>query len=162
MLSDRFDVTAFFYNPNIQPKEEFNMRLEALKQLISHYPSVKLIVPDQDEKEFLSVTKGLELESEGGNRCTECFLLRLGKTAEYLSNHTDQFDHFATTLTISPHKNAQLINEIGQRVAKQYGVSYLDSDFKKKDGFLKSIKMSKALGIYRQDFCGCSYSNWHN
>ena len=161
-LTARFDVTAFFYNPNIQPKEEFNKRLDALKQLIERFPDVKLVVPDQDETEFLTVTKGLENEPEGGARCTECFVLRLDKTAGFLASHRDEYDYFATTLTVSPHKNAPLINEIGRRVADKYKVAYLDSDFKKKDGYLRSTRFSKALGLYRQDYCGCSFSNWHN
>ena len=160
-LTARFDVTAFFYNPNIQPKEEFNRRLDALKQLIEIFPQVKLVVPEQDESQFLTSSKGLEKEAEGGARCTECFVLRLGKTAEFLASHRDEYDFFATTLTVSPHKNAPLINEIGQKLGNKYGVSYLDSDFKKKDGYLRSIRLSKALGLYRQDYCGCSFSNWH-
>lgn len=161
-LTEHFDVTAFFYNPNIQPKEEFNLRLEALKQLIVNYPSVKLIVPEQDETEYLDFIKGLENEKEGGSRCTACFDLRLEKTALYLNDHKDEFDCFATTLTVSPHKNARLINEIGNKLGDKYKVQYLESDFKKKDGFLRSIKKSKKLDLYRQDYCGCSFSNWHN
>ena len=154
-------MTAFFYNPNIQPKEEFNRRLEALKQLILHFPDVKLVVPEQDESEYISFVKGLENEKEGGARCTACFDLRLEKTAEYLSSHKDDYDYFATTLTVSPHKNAPLINEVGNKMGDKYRVQYLESDFKKKDGYLRSIRLSKALGLYRQDYCGCSYSNWH-
>ena len=160
-LTARFDVTAFFYNPNIQPKEEFNRRLDALKQLIEIFPQVKLLVPEQDESQFLTSSKGLENEAEGGARCTECFVLRLGKTAEFLASHRDEYDFFATTLTVSPHKNAPLINEIGQKLDNKYGVSYLDSDFKKKDGYLRSTRFSKELGLYRQDYRGCSFSNWH-
>lgn len=158
-LTENFDVTAFYYNPNIQPKEEFIKREDALKTLIEHFPTVKLIVPNQDEIEFLKVSKGLENEREGGLRCPECFNLRLSKTAEYLSLHRDEYDFFATTLTVSPHKNAQLINEIGRAVAKEFSVEYLDSDFKKQDGFLRSVTLAKEIGIYRQTFCGCSFSN---
>ena len=94
-------------------------------------------------------------------KCTACFDLRLEKTAEYLSSHKDEYDFFATTLTVSPHKNAPLINEVGNKMGDKYGVQYLESDFKKKDGYLRSIRLSKALGLYRQDYCGCSFSNWH-
>ena len=159
-LTENFTVTAFFYNPNIQPKEEFNLRLDALKQLIAHYPSVKLIVPEQDEEEYLSFVKGLENEKEGGSRCTSCFDLRLEKTAKFLADNSGEFDYFATTLTVSPHKNAKLINEIGNKMGEKYNVQYLESDFKKKDGFLRSIRKSKELDLYRQDYCGCSFSNW--
>ena len=161
-LTEHFDVTAFFYNPNIQPKQEFNLRLDALKQLIGSFPSVKLVVPEQDENEYLTYVKGLEKEKEGGARCTGCFELRLEKTAMYMMDNMGDFDYFATTLTVSPHKNAKLINEIGNKIATKYGVNYLESDFKKKDGFLRSINKSKDLGLYRQDYCGCSFSNWHN
>ncbi len=160
-LTERFDVTAFFYNPNIQPKEEFNLRLQALKQLIVHFPSVKLIVPEQDENDYIDFVKGLENEKEGGARCKECFVLRLEKTAQFLADHKEGYDYFATTLTVSPHKNATLINSIGNQIAEKYDVQYLDSDFKKKDGFLRSIRLSKELDLYRQDYCGCSFSNWH-
>ncbi len=160
-LTEHFDVTAFFYNPNIQPKQEFNLRLDALKQLIESFPSVKLVVPEQDENEYLTYIKGLEKEKEGGARCTGCFELRLEKTAKYMMDNMGDFDYFATTLTVSPHKNAKLINEIGNKIATKYGVNYLESDFKKKDGFLRSINKSKELGLYRQDYCGCSFSNWH-
>lgn len=159
-LTEHFDVTAFFYNPNIQPKEEFNLRLDALKQLIEHFPSVKLVVPEQDESEYLSFVEGLEKEKEGGSRCTACFDLRLEKTAQYMMGN--DYDYFATTLTVSPHKNAKLINEIGNKLASKYNVKYLESDFKKKDGYLRSIRLSKELDLYRQDYCGCSFSNWHN
>ena len=161
-LTEHFDVTAFFYNPNIQPKEEFNLRLDALKQLIGQYPSVKLVVPEQDEYEYLAFTKGLENEKEGGSRCTACFDLRLEKTAQFMQDNKGVYDYFATTLTVSPHKNAKVINEIGNSLGEKYNVQYLESDFKKKDGFLRSIKKSKELDLYRQDYCGCSFSNWHN
>ncbi len=158
---DKFDVTLFFYNPNIMPNAEFDKRLSALKEMLTHYLGTKLIVPDQNEQEFLAVANGLENEKEGGARCTKCFELRLSKTAEYLSNHTDEYDYFATTLTVSPHKNAPLINKIGNEIAEKFGVKYLESDFKKQNGFLLSTTLSKELGIYRQDYCGCEFSNWH-
>lgn len=161
-LTEHFDVTAFFYNPNIQPKAEFNKRIDALKQLVEQFEGVKLIVPEQDENEYLTCISGLEKEKEGGARCTACFDLRLEKTASFMADNKGEFDYFATTLTVSPHKNAKLINEIGNKMGEKYNVQYLESDFKKKDGFLRSIRMSKELGLYRQDYCGCSFSNWHN
>lgn len=156
-----FDVTLFFYNPNITQNEEFNLRLDALKTLVLHFGNIKLIVPDQTPDEFYSRVEGLHNCPEGGARCKECFILRLNKTAEYFAAHKDEFDCFATTLTVSPHKNATLINEIGKASAARFGVDYAASDFKKQNGFLRSTTLSKELGIYRQDYCGCEYSNWH-
>ncbi len=158
-LLPKFDVTIFYYNPNISPKEEFNKRLYALETVIKHFDGLKLIVPKQNENEFLEVVKGLENCPEGGDRCTECFKLRLDKTAEYLKNHKEEFDAFATTLTVSPHKNAPLINAIGAESAARYGVEYLSSDLKKQEGFLRSTQLSKQLGIYRQAYCGCQFSS---
>lgn len=154
-IADFFDITVYFYNPNIMPKEEFNMRLQALKDVILHFDSVKLIVPEQSEVEYLPLIKGLESAPEGGARCAICFELRLANTARYFAEHKDEFDYFTTTLTISPLKNAKLINEIGARVANANGVNYLASDFKKRDGYLKSTTLCKQWGIYRQHYCGC-------
>ena len=152
-----FEVTAYFFNPNIRPDEEFALRLDALKTVVAHFEGVKLIVPSQYEEMFLTKVRGLEALKEGGARCEICFDLRLSNTAEYLSLHSDEFDCFATTLTVSPHKNATLVNEVGERAAEKFGVRYLCSDFKKKDGFLNSIRLSKELGIYRQNYCGCNF-----
>lgn len=148
-----FEVTAYFYNPNIIPIEEFNLRLSAVKDLIVHYPQIKLIVPQQDVGDYLECIKGLEQEDEGGARCARCFELRLYNTAQFLANN--DFDFYATTLTVSPHKNAVVINEIGSRIAESLGITYLCSDFKKQDGYLKSIILSKELKLYRQTYCGC-------
>lgn len=117
-LTPHFDVTVFYYNPNIMPKEEFIRRENALKDVISHFDNVTLISPKQDVDEYLSVVKGREQDSEGGARCSLCFELRLSKTVEYFAAHRSDFDYFATTLTVSPHKNAQLINSIGNDVAQ--------------------------------------------
>ena len=155
-ISEFFDITVYFYNPNIMPKEEFNLRLDALKQVISHFDGIKLIVPEQDESEYLPLVKGLETVPEGGSRCEICFDMRLRKTAEYFAEHRDEFDFFTTTLTISPLKNAKLINEIGARSASEYNVTYLASDFKKRDGYLKSTTLCKQWNIYRQHYCGCT------
>lgn len=154
-LTPYFDVTVFYYNPNIMPKEEFIRRENALKDVISHFDNVTLISPNQDADEYLSVVKGREQDSEGGARCSLCFELRLSKTAEYFAAHRSDFDYFATTLTVSPHKNAPLINSIGNDVAQKYDVSYLSSDFKKRNGYLRSIQLCKEWGIYRQNYCGC-------
>ena len=126
----------------MRPKEEFIKRLDTLKRLLLHFPDVKLIVPEQDAAEFLAVAAGKEDLPEGGGRCTECFSLRLGKTAEFLSSHSGEYDAFATTLTVSPRKNAPLINAVGVRAAERFGVRYLTSDFKKHDGWLTSGRLA--------------------
>ena len=154
-LTPHFDVTVFYYNPNILPKEEFIKRENALKEVVSHFDGVNLVVPNQDEQEYVSYVKGHKSDPEGGARCSLCFNLRLENTAKYMLENVETFDFFATTLTVSPHKNAPLINEIGNTVAKKYGVNYLSSDFKKRDGYLRSIQLCKEWGIYRQTYCGC-------
>lgn len=155
-IHERFDVTLYYYDPNILPKSEFIKRLDTLKLLLTHFPDVKLIVPQQTEEEFLSVAKGMEELPEGGRRCEACFGLRLGGTARYLAEHREAYDAFATTLTVSPRKNAPLINDIGRAVAEREGVRYLSSDFKKKDGWLTSTILCKEYGLYRQHYCGCT------
>lgn len=154
-LTPLFDVTVYFYNPNILPKEEFIKRENALKDVIAHFDGVKLIIPVQDEIEYISYVKGHKNDREGGARCSLCFTLRLEKTANFLKSHSDEFDFFATTLTVSPHKNAPLINQIGNDVANKIGVKYLSSDFKKRDGYLRSTVLCREWGIYRQVYCGC-------
>lgn len=156
-IAEHFDITVYFYNPNIMPKEEFNARLDALKQVISHFDGVKLIVPPQSEEEYTALVTDLHDCPEGGARCNVCFDLRLKSTAEYLANHLNEYDFFTTTLTISPLKNAKLINEIGNRLATELGVKYLASDFKKRDGYLLSTHLCKEWNIYRQHYCGCVY-----
>ena len=154
-LTPHFDVTVYYYNPNILPKDEFIIRENALKEVVSHFDGVNLVVPNQDEQEYVSYVKGHKSDPEGGARCSLCFNLRLENTAKYMLENVETFDFFATTLTVSPHKNAPLINEIGNTVAKKYGVNYLSSDFKKRDGYLRSIQLCKEWGIYRQTYCGC-------
>lgn len=156
-IAPYFDLTLFYYNPNILPHEEFLRRLDALQTVADHF-GVPVLVPDQYSQEFTSKTRGLESLPEGGSRCTICFSLRLDKTAEYLALHRDSYDCFATTLTLSPHKNAPLINSVGASVAASHDVTYLSSDFKKKDGFLNSIRLSSQLDIYRQSYCGCTFN----
>lgn len=161
-LTPYFDITVFYYNPNIMPNEEFIRRENALKDVISHFDNVRLITPKQDADEFLSLVKGYENTPEGGERCTVCFDLRLEKCARYIKEHEGEFDFFATTLTVSPHKDATLINEIGNNIAQKYSVNYLSSNFKKRDGYLRSIQLCRQWGIYRQAFCGCAFSATSN
>lgn len=156
-VTPHFDVTLFYYNPNILPKAEFIKRLDTLKQLLEHFPAVRLIVPEQDGEEFLSLARGKENVSEGGARCTDCFRLRLSRTAEYLAAHAGEYDAFATTLTVSPRKNAPLINAVGQAAAEATNTVYLASDFKKRDGYLTSVRLCKEYGLYRQHYCGCGF-----
>ena len=153
-----FDVTVYFYNPNILPPAEFEKRLEWQKYLLEKAPFAKnvgLIVPPYDPAEFVAAARGLENEPEGGARCTECFALRLGRTAE--AAREGGFDFFATTLTVSPHKNAPRINAVGAALGENAGVRWLPSDFKKKDGYKRSLELSREYGLYRQAWCGCGW-----
>lgn len=154
-LKDFFDITILYYNPNIEPIEEYEKRKEEQKRLckILH---VDIMDCDYDNHLFHKKVEGLEKEKEGGIRCFECYRLRLEKTAEIaFKNH---FEYFGTTLTVSPFKNSQKLNEIGIELSKKYSISYLESDFKKKEGYKKSIQLSREYQLYRQDFCGCIYS----
>lgn len=154
-----FDITVLWHNPNIQPKSEYDLRLTNQIKLIKEFEKqgkLTLIEIPYDEQEFFSNIKGLEQEKEGGRRCTECFKLRLTQTAKIAKEQN--FDYFTTTLTVSPHKNAPLINEIGFNLAEKYGVKFLPSDFKKKNGYKRSIELSKQFDLYRQNYCGCVFS----
>ena len=154
-LAPYFDITIFYYNPNIHPELEYlKRRDEQQKYLIKI--GVPFIEGDYDTESFFKVAKGLELEEEGGKRCYRCFELRLKKTAELGAEKDFQF--FATTLTVSPHKNASLINKLGQMIAEAYNIEYLASDFKKKEGYKRSLEISRKEEFYRQDYCGCIYS----
>lgn len=155
-LVDFFDVTIFYYNPNIYPKEEYFKRSGEQVKLAKQLKNVKLIVCDYDEQQFLEKVKGLESEKEGGARCPVCFCLRLQQTAEFAKQNG--YDFFATTLTVSPHKNEQIINQIGNQIAEKYGVKFLNSDFKKHEGYKRSIILSKEFDLYRQNYCGCRFS----
>lgn len=158
-LSDYFHITVFYYNPNISFESEYIHRLNEQKRLISQMPTkypVTVIDGDYNSKAFFDVCKGLENEKEGGKRCEKCFYLRLQNTAELAKR--ENFDFFATTLTISPLKNAELINNIGEEIEKLYNVKYLCSDFKKKNGYKRSIELSKQYSLYRQNYCGCIFS----
>lgn len=158
-LSKFFDITVFYYNPNISPAEEFEKRAKEQCRLIEEMlpdSGIKTVIADYDANEFFETVKGLENEPEGGERCKKCFALRLEKTAELAKKQN--FDFFTTTLTISPHKNAQILNETGKEAALKYGVNYLFSDFKKKNGYRRSCELSEQYGLYRQNYCGCIFS----
>ena len=158
-LTKFFCVTLFWCNPNIWPESEFQMRLEAQKQLLGEMPlpgGVELLEESWEHEGFLARASGLENEPEGGARCTRCFEYRLEKTAQRARELG--FDWFCTTLTVSPHKDAQRINAIGARLGEKYGVKFLPSDFKKREGYKRSIALSGEYGLYRQDYCGCEFS----
>lgn len=157
-LNKFFDITVFYYNPNIYPEEEYYKRAEEQVNFTKNFlgESIKVVTTEHRDKEFYDTVKGLENEPEGGARCRKCFSLRLEETAKYGKEHG--FDYFTTTLSISPHKNAQVLNEVGSEISKKIGIDYLYSDFKKKNGYLRSTVLSKEYGIYRQDYCGCVFS----
>lgn len=158
-LSRCFDITVFYYNPNIYPAEEFFHRVSEQRRLIDEmFPdgSVGFCEDGFDDTEFYNAVKGAESLPEGGERCFRCYRLRLGRTAQ--TARRLGFEYFTTTLSISPHKNADALNAIGGELAEQYGVKYLFSDFKKKNGYKRSCELSERYGIYRQDYCGCVFS----
>lgn len=156
-LKDYFDVTVLYYNPNIEPIEEYEKRKIEQIRFIKEFnePSIKFLDCDYDNESFKNIAKGLENEPEGGARCIKCYKLRLEYTAKKAKELG--FDYFGTTLTVSPYKNSNHINDIGAFLEKEYGIKFLYSDFKKKDGYKKSIELSKKYNLYRQDYCGCSY-----
>lgn len=158
-LNKYFNITVLYYNPNIYPFEEYEYRKNEQKRLISEMKfenPVSFIDCDYDNDSFNKAVKGLESEPEGGKRCEKCFELRLNKTAEVAKENG--FDYFVTTLSISPLKNAETLNRIGKEVGEKYGVKYLLSDFKKNNGYKRSIELSREYSLYRQNFCGCVYS----
>ncbi len=155
-LKQFFDVTIYYYNPNIYPQEEFEKRLFNQKKVIKYFKDIKIVSPTYDEHEYLKTIKGLENEKEGGKRCEECFKLRLKETALYAKLHG--YDYFGTTLTVSSHKNEQHINQIGKEIEEETKVNFLYSDFKKHDGYKRSIDLSKEINLYRQNYCGCRFS----
>ena len=154
-LKEHLDITVFYYNPNIDTESEFTLRANEQKRYCQKV-SVNCIISDYDKKAFLDEVKGLENEVEGGKRCEKCFYLRLKKTA--LKCKELGFDYFSTTLTVSPLKNATLINRIGKEIEDECGIKYLFTDFKKDNGYLRSITLSKENGLYRQNYCGCEFS----
>ncbi|HNT30726.1 MAG TPA: epoxyqueuosine reductase QueH [bacterium] len=154
-LCTEFSVTAFFYNPNIHPAGERKKRIEEFTRLMTEM-TIPYFVDDDDERHWFERTQGLEREPEGGARCLVCYKMRLEKTARIAKEAG--MDFFATTLTLSPLKKAEVINETGQQLAQHYNLSYYDSNFKKQDGFRRSVELSGEHGLYRQDYCGCVYS----
>lgn len=158
-LRNYFEITLFYYNPNISPESEFIKREEEVRRLISEMPygeEISFLEAGYDGESFEKAARGLEDVPEGGERCFRCYELRLRKTAEKAKELG--CDYFTTTLSISPLKNSQKINEIGERIGEEYGVSHLPSDFKKRDGYKRSIELSKIYGLYRQNYCGCRFS----
>ena len=155
-LRDYFDITIFYYNPNIFPEEEYKKRKQEQIKFISNYNDVKFLDCDYDNELYNKLVFGLENEPERGSRCTVCFNMRLEKTV--LTAKENSFDYFGTTLTVSPYKNANLINEIGKKLENNHDIKWLYSDFKKNDGYKKSIELSKENNLYRQDYCGCIFS----
>ena len=158
-LSAFFRITVFYYNPNIYPAEEYEKRVEEQKNLIERLPSVypiEFVEGAYDKERFYEMARGLEQVSEGGERCFRCYELRLRETARLAAERG--FDYFTTTLTISPLKNAAKLNEIGGLLGEEYQTVWLPSDFKKKNGYMRSIELSKEYNLYRQDYCGCVFS----
>ena len=159
-LSQHFDITLLYYNPNISPKSEFEYRVSELKRLVSEMSldkEINIEIPEYNDREFYDEVKGMEDIPEGGERCFKCYEIRLRKAIEYAKENG--FEYFTTTLSISPYKNAEKLNEIGERLAGEYGVvKWLPSDFKKKNGYKRSIELSRIYNLYRQDYCGCVYS----
>lgn len=158
-LGNIFEITIFFYNPNIDTLEEYNKRLLELEKFLSSFKTkypVSLVATDHQSEEFKKMANGLENEPERGIRCYECYKLRLSETAKVADENN--FDYFATSLTLSPYKNSKWLNEIGEELGKNIQTNYLYSDFKKKNGYKRSIELSKEYDLYRQDYCGCIYS----
>lgn len=158
-LSRYFEITVFFYNPNISPAEEYEKRVEEIRRMIGEMEfahPVELVEGEYDPQVFFQMAKGMEHIPEGGERCFGCYRLRMEEAARLAKE--GNYDYFTTTLSISPLKNAQKINEIGEELAEIYQVSHLPSDFKKKNGYKRSIELSGEYGLYRQDYCGCVFS----
>lgn len=158
-LSDYFEITVFYYNPNIFPESEYTKRILEQQMLIQDmkfmYP-VSFIAGNYERERFYEIARGLEHLKEGGERCFKCYEIRLEEAAKIAKEI--EYDYFTTSLSISPMKNAEKLNEIGTKIAAKYGVEYLQSDFKKKNGYKRSIELSKEYGLYRQDYCGCEFS----
>lgn len=177
LINDGYKVTAYFYNPNIHPEEEYNKRLAELERfagemdysLVVEVGANPCVCPGNEDRhtgqdrhmglslqQWFAAVKGFENEPEGGKRCEICFKMRLEKTALYAKEHG--FDAFTTVLTISPHKNSRIIHAIGRGIGEKHGIPFLEEDFKKQDGFKKSLELSQKYGFYRQNYCGCVYS----
>lgn len=159
LLAEFFSITVFYYNPNIYPPEEYHMRVEEQQRFINEFPvknPISFVEGRYNQEAFYEMAKGLETTKEGKERCFKCYELRLRESAEYAKQNG--FDFFTTTLSISPLKNADKLNEIGEILEKEYNIRYLYSDFKKKEGYKKSTELSKNYKMYRQYYCGCVYS----
>lgn len=157
-LKEKFAVTVLYYNPNITDRSEYEKRKGEQIRLLRETGWAEFLDCDYDPAEFFAAAKGLEGEKEGGARCYRCYELRLAETARIAAEKG--FAFFCTTLSVSPHKNAQWINEIGERFEKEYGVQWLYSDFKKQNGYLRSVELAKEYHLYRQNYCGCVFSDW--
>lgn len=159
LLADEYEITAFFYNPNITEQQEYEKRIAELRRFVDEAPFAKKVVVQEgvyNPELFFEMAKGLEDVPERGERCYKCYELRMREAANYAKQNG--FDLFTTTLSISPHKNAAWINEIGKKLETEYNILYLYSDFKKKNGYARSIQLSNEYGLYRQNYCGCIYS----
>ena len=157
-IAKYFDITILYYNPNITDQEEYEKRLQELENFVSklNLDNIKVMPGRYKPEEFFEISKGLEQEKERGKRCYECYKLRLEETAKIAEKLG--FDFFTTTLSISPYKNSKWLNEIGENLDKKYQTTYLYADFKKKNGYKRSIELSRKYNLYRQDYCGCIYS----
>ena len=155
-LTQYFEVYLSYYNPNIQPRAEYDKRLANQLIVLENIPGVTLVPCDYDGAAYGAAAAGLESEPEGGARCTECFRLRLSYAAREAKRL--ECEYCCTTLTVSPHKDAQRINALGREICGQHGVKWLPGDFKKREGYKRSIELSKEYGLYRQEYCGCLYS----
>lgn len=154
-LKEFFEITFYYYNPNIFPEQEYNLRKEEFKKL-----NVDLVAEAYNHQEFVNITKGMENEKEGGMRCRACIAQRMNQSFFYASKNG--FDFVTTTLSISPHKDAKYINDLGEQLQQNFNVKYLYADFKKQNGYLRSIQICKDLKIYRQDYCGCEFSKYND
>lgn len=158
-LREYFNISVFFYNPCIYPEDEFMKRKEEQVRFIHEWKNgneIKILIPEYDHEEYNQAIKGFEKQEEGGARCKECFKQRLTRAGEYAAQNN--FQYLCSTLTVSPHKNAEWVNEVGEEAVKGTGVIFLPSDFKKKEGYKRSVTISKEYDLYRQDYCGCEYS----
>ena len=155
ILKQKYDLTLFFYNPNVEPLNEYSLRLETAEEFAKKL-NLPIIIGDYDSIEWHNAVKGHEQDKEGGERCSICFKYRLERTAELAKNKG--FDFFTTTLTVSPYKNAEIINQIGKQLEEKHNIKFLESDFKKENGYIHSIELSNKHNLYRQHYCGCLFS----
>lgn len=160
LIKEGYEITLFYYNPNIHPKSEYINRLNELKKYLGKLKGVKIIEGEYEDKKWFELTRGLKYEPEKGKRCDICYEMRLRKTAELARDKG--FNYFASSLSISPHKKADKISQIGRELEKKYGVKFFDKDWKKMNGFKRACEISKQESFYRQDYCGCIYSRRDN